>query len=79
MRREFDIQGSPERTLSRAVMEDDGGRLFLVEKYPLEKLAAREQISKTIAYLNSRGLAQALACHPTNKGEFLPVFRGACF
>jgi len=79
VRREFDIQGSPERTLSRAVMEDGGGRLFLVEKYSLEKLAARIQISKTIAHLNSRGLVQALACHPTSGGEFLPVFRSACF
>ena len=33
VRQGFDIQGSPERSLSRAVMEDAAGGLFLLEKF----------------------------------------------
>jgi len=77
--REFDIQGSPERSLSRAVFEDVSGKLFLLEKFSREKFAVRERVSRTIGHLNDHGLTLALGSHKTKTGEFLPFFQGDCF
>jgi homoserine kinase type II len=79
VRQEFDIQGSPERSLSRAVIETASGRLFLLEKFSGEKFAVRQRVSRTIDHLNRHGLAQALAGQQTKKGEFLPFFKENCF
>ncbi len=79
VRRDFDIQGSPERTLSRAVIEDIAGKLFLLEKFPKEKFVSRQRVAKTIAHLNQNGLTQALGCERTLDNEFLPFFKGNCF
>ncbi len=79
VRQSFDIQGSPERSLSRAVIEDVPGRLFLLEKFPREKFAVRERVSLTIEHLNRHGLTKALGSQKTKKGEFLPFFKGEAF
>ncbi len=79
VRKSFDIQGSPERSLSRAVVEDVAGRLFLLEKFPREKFTVRKRVSLTIDHLNRHGLAQALGGQKTKEDEFLPFFKGDCF
>ncbi len=79
VRQEFDIQGSPARSLSRAVIETVSGRLFLLEKFPREKFIVRERVSRTIDHLNGQGLVQALGGQRTQQGEFLPFFKGNCF
>lgn len=76
---EFDIQGSPERTLSRCVMEDGLGRFFLLEKFPPKKFPIRHQVSQTINHLNHQGLEAALACEKTIAGQYLPFYGPACF
>jgi homoserine kinase type II len=76
---EFDIQGSPERSLSRAVIETVPGQLFLMEKFDREKFAVRERVCRTIDHLNCQGLVQALGGQRTITGEFLPFFKEACF
>ena len=75
VRPEFDIQGSPERSLSRAVIETVTGRLFLLEKFSREKFAVRERVSLTIDHLNRHGLTQALSGKKTKQGLFLPFFK----
>jgi len=79
VRRDFDIQGSPERTLSRAVIEDRKGRLFLLEKFSKEKFFSRQKVAQTIAHLNTNGLIQALGGERTINKEFLPFFQENCF
>lgn len=79
VRQEFDIQGSPERSLSRAVIETTTGQLFLMEKFDREKFAVRERVARTIDHLNCQGLSTALGGQRTLKGEFLPFFKGGCF
>ena len=79
VRQGFDIQGSPERSLSRAVIETDDGRFFLLEKFARQKFAVRQRISRTIDHLNCHGLSQALAGQKTKQGEFLPFFQEDCF
>jgi len=79
VRQDVDIQGSPERTLSRAVFQDQGGTLFLLEKFALSKFEIRQKVAKTIEFLNCNGLTQALMYQKTTNGEFLPFFKDGCF
>lgn len=79
IRRDFKIQGSPERTLSRAVIQDKGGTLYLLEKFPQSKFDIRRNVANAVKYLNKNGLEQALGCQRSNNGELLPFFNGACF
>jgi len=79
VRSDIDIQGSPERALSRAVIEDTGGSLFLIEKFSKNKFQTRHNVAKAIKYLNDKGLKQALLYQKSSAGEFLPFFKNFCF
>jgi homoserine kinase type II len=79
VRRDIDIQGSPERTLSRVVLQDKNGTLFLLEKFSKQKFQIRHNVAKAIEYLADNGLKQALLYQKSNSGEFLPFFKDTCF
>lgn len=79
LRGQYQISGSPERSLSRAVIEDSRGGLFLVEKFAREKYPVRHLVSNTLDYLDQSGVSQALVSERTKTGEFLPFYQGACF
>lgn len=79
VRQDVDIQGSPERTLSRVVFQDQVGTLFLLEKFALSKFEIRHNVAKTIEFLNRNGLTQALMYRKTTSREFLPFFKEGCF
>ncbi len=76
---DVNIQGSPERTLSRAVIKDRSGTFFLIEKFSKEKFPTRMKVAQTVSYLNGRGLQTALSYQKTIQGEFLPFFEDDCF
>lgn len=69
--RSADIQGSPERSLSRAVFQDNREQRFLVEKFATAKFGVRDRVARTLEYLNQQGLARALAPERAMTGEFL--------
>lgn len=79
LRGQYRISGSPERSLSRAVIEDSRGCHFLVEKFAREKYPVRNRVSQTLDYLNQAGVSRALVSEHTKTGDFLPVYNGACF
>ena len=79
VRRDINIQGSPERTLARFVIEDKQGRLFLLEKFAKHKYLLRSRVAAAVDHLHGRGLSQAGACQKSVCGEFLPFFEDACF
>jgi homoserine kinase type II len=79
VRDEFQIQGSPERSLSRAVFADGEDRLFLLEKFAKAKFSVRDRVAKTLDHLNQNGLDRALAAEPAGSGEFLPFYEKDCF
>ena len=79
VRSDVDIQGSPERTLSRAVIEDTNSNLFFLEKFSQDKFQLRQNVAKAIEYLNTNGLKQALLPRESSQGEFLPFYKNACF
>ncbi len=79
VRTDIEIQGSPERTLSRVVMEDIRGRRFLVEQFDPVKQALRDRVAQAVDFLVIHGLTRVVPYRKTVRGEFLPVFEGACF
>ena len=79
VRNDIPIEGSPERTLSRVVIEDNQKRLFLLEKFARQKCPLRDKVARAVDYLNSNGLFQAAAYRKSRTGEFLPEFKANCF
>jgi homoserine kinase type II len=76
---DIDIQGSPERTLSRVVIEDKKSNLYLLEKFSRGRFFLRKNVARAIEFLADNGLNQALLCKKSKFGEFLPIYRDACF
>ena len=79
VRTDLQIPGSPERAVSRVVIQDGSGRLSLLEKFPKEKVSIRDHVAKAVDFLNLRGLFEALPYRKSDQGEFLPFFREGCF
>ncbi|MCP3871782.1 MAG: aminoglycoside phosphotransferase family protein [Desulfobacteraceae bacterium] len=79
VRLDVDIQGSPERALSRVVFQTKSGTLYLLEKFFAGKFNTRQRVADTIEYLNQNSLRQALLSLKSKKGEFLPFYKEDCF
>ncbi|MFN2436872.1 MAG: phosphotransferase enzyme family protein [Desulfotignum sp.] len=79
VRTDIEIQGSPERALSRVVMEDTLGRRFLVEQFDQKKWALRDRVARAVDFLFARGLTRVVPYQKSVHGEFLPFFNGSCF
>ncbi|MFH2092267.1 MAG: phosphotransferase [Pseudomonadota bacterium] len=76
---DVNIQGSPERTVSRAVFKDTRGHRFIIEKFDPKKYQIRLNVAHAVDYLNKNGLNQALSYNKTSDGLFLPFYKEACF
>ena len=79
VRGDLDIQGSPERTLSRVAVEDHQGRIFILEKFALGKLENRQRIAVALERLNGRGLSQALGGMVGKKDRILNVYKDGAY
>ncbi len=73
------IEGSPERSLSRAVFEDGSGKRFLIEAFAASKRGHRNWVAAILAFLNRKGLTKALAPQAALNGEVLPFIGETCF
>ena len=71
VRPDLKIEGSPERSFSRIVFQDNKNRLFLLEKIAPDHCAHRTKIAENIARLNRNGLLQALSYCRTENGGYL--------
>ncbi|MCP3898416.1 MAG: phosphotransferase [Desulfobacteraceae bacterium] len=78
-RDDIDIEGSPERTLSRVVIQDTAGNLFLLEEFVKDKYQIRKNVATAIEFLNNNGLKQALPYQKSNFGKLLPFYKETCF
>jgi len=79
VRREENIQGSPDRTLARAVFANDADKLFLVEKFGESRAWHRRQIALATCILRQNGLLQALGPLKSINGQFLVSYADALF
>jgi len=69
------IEGSPERTVSRTVIQNQSNDLFLIEKFSKYKFESRQTVAIAVDYLNKQGLDMALGYQKTIYGEFLPFWK----
>ncbi len=76
---DVDIQGSPERVLSRAVIKDTSGRRFLIEKFGLAKRDHRTFVADCVHALHEKGLTQAVEYKKASSGAYLPIFQKAAY
>lgn len=73
VRPDFAIAGSPERCLSRTVIEDAGRRLFVVEELPLVSLPCKMEIAEILDRLSKNGLSCVQPCLRDEKGRHIPA------
>ncbi len=76
LRQDLDLQGSPERTLSRVAVEDDKGDVLLVEKFAPEKCESRQRIARALLRFKDEGLTQALGGIPAHNDLVLNLYNG---
>ncbi len=63
--------GSPERSLFRTVVEDAGGRCFILERVASRTVGRKREIAATLDWLATCGLAGVHPCLRTGDGECL--------
>jgi len=78
-RPDLPLAGSPERTLFRAVVEDDAGGLWVVERPPTESRALKQKIADTLALLHERGLQTVHPYRPSRQGKTIEQVEGDCW
>lgn len=76
---DVDIQGSPERSIARAVFKDQKNKRFLIEAFDKKKYELRLNVAVAVNYLNQKGLKQAVSYMQTADGSFLPFFKDRCY
>lgn len=70
------IPGSPERAISRSVIEDTENRLWLMERIAGKQLEARTAISENLQQLKDSGMDWLLPYQKTTEGKFVAEIMG---
>ncbi|MCX5849389.1 MAG: phosphotransferase [Deltaproteobacteria bacterium] len=65
------VQGSPERSVFRVVLEDNSGKFFLLEQILPKSLEHKRQIATTLDFLAKNNLARIQPYMADQKGEFI--------
>jgi len=71
VRPDCSLQGSPERSLFRAAVEDETGDLFIVEEIAPDRREHRQLISQILAELHASGMVQVVPYLRPPAGQFL--------
>ncbi len=56
LRHDISIQGSPERSVFRVVLEDENGKLLVLEQVPPKSLDLKRKIAGTLDFLSEKNL-----------------------
>jgi homoserine kinase type II len=65
------LASSPERSLFRTVVEDEGGRRFVLERVACRAVGRKREIAATLDWLASRGLAGVYGYLRNGQGDSL--------
>jgi homoserine kinase type II len=57
LRHDISIQGSPERSVFRVVLEDENGKLLVLEQVPPKSFDLKRKIARTLDFLSEKNLA----------------------
>lgn len=69
------IQGSPERSLFRIVLEDRQGRYFLLEQIAQKSLEHKKQVARTLDLLAGKKLARIRPYLTNENGDFILKYK----
>jgi homoserine kinase type II len=69
------VQGSPERSAFRVVFEDEAQDLFVLEQLFLKTLTAKQNIAKTLQFLDGRGLKRINPYLLNSSGEAVVKYK----
>lgn len=73
---EKNIPGSPERAVSRSVIEDTENRLWLVERIAGTQVESRTKIAVNLQNLHDSGMDRLLPYQKTREGKFIAEIMG---
>ena len=69
------IQGSPERSVFRVVLEDENGKLFVLEQVPAKSLELKQKIARTLDFLSEKNLARIQPYLADEKGKHVIKYK----
>ena len=69
------IQGSPERSVFRFVLEDKKGKYFVLEQIPVKSLKHKRQIAATLDFLSKKNLARIQPYLADEKGKHVIKYK----
>ena len=69
------VQGSPERSVFRVVLEDDYGKFFVLEQIPAKSLEHKRQIAATLDFLSEKNLSRIQPYLAGEKGEYVIKYK----
>ena len=75
LRHDISIQGSPERSVFRVVIEDENGKLFVLEQVPLKFLDLKRKIAGTLDFLSEKNLAHIQPYLADKKGKHVIKYK----
>ncbi len=76
-RYDISVQGSPERSAFRVVVEDEEKKLFVMEQLLLKSLAIKKNIARTLEFLSERKLRQVKPYIPNAQGEAIVKYKSS--
>ncbi|MFZ2394933.1 MAG: GIY-YIG nuclease family protein [Smithella sp.] len=65
------MQGSPERSVFRIVLEDENGKYFVLEQIPPKSLENKKRIATTLDFLAKKNLVDVQPYLASGKGDFI--------
>ncbi|MBF0386411.1 MAG: aminoglycoside phosphotransferase family protein [Candidatus Omnitrophica bacterium] len=75
-REDFVIAGSPERTETRLVIEDQSAKLFVLEAVAGGLLAKKRRIAQILEHLSTPGLPEVFAYRRSRSGKHILPYEG---
>ncbi len=69
------VQGSPERSVFRVVLEDRNGSFFVLEQAPPRSLELKRQIAATVDFLSKKNLVHIQPNLADEKGEYVVKYK----
>jgi homoserine kinase type II len=69
------VQGSPERSVFRVVLEDDKGKFFVLEQIPVKSLKHKRQIAATLDLLAKNNLSRIQSYLADEKGKHVIKYK----
>jgi homoserine kinase type II len=75
IREDIQIAGSPDRCLFRTVIEDRGGRVYVLENLEAEYIPHKKNIVRALSYLSEMGLTEVRSYLPLGKEKHIATWQ----